>query len=246
MILILFLQLTIDSAIEAYHNTDYEQAYNIAFSIPVDSTSFHRDEVLELRAYTSMKVREFEQADSLFQIVLKSEFESIRFKALMNYAELQHLQFHFGRRIHYLKKAYEIKHTNQLTRIIARHYFQIEADYEQAESWLSKHTTPETDKDSSGYFSTLAQLAESKRQYQQAIDYYSMAKKTAQQANLFSYELFASEGLYRSEKLSKEQTEEKVINSISLIILSLLILWYANRKRNSDVKLEDTGSFFNN
>lgn len=232
MIILLLLQLTIDSAIEAYNKTDYERAYNIAFQIELDSTnSFHYYEVLELRAYTSTSVRKFKQADSLFNLVFETDHKSILAKAYVDYAELQHLQFNFDKRISSLERAYELEPRNQTIRIITEHYFLIEADYELAEKCLNRHTSPETAKDSSGYYATLAQLAESKRQYKQAIEYYSKSKISAQKANLFSYELFAAEGLHRSKRLLDTEEEEKMINYIVWLILSVGIYYYIKKNK---------------
>lgn len=232
MIYLIILQIfsaQIDSAITLHHQTDYERAYHLAFSLPVEQTQgLEYYEIQELKAYLSTKLRKYNQADSLFQIAFQTTNTDLLSKAYGNYAELQHMKFNFDKRILYLQMAYDLDPTNQLIRIIAKHHFQIEADYELAESWLDRHTIPKDAKDSSGYFSTLAQLAEAKRQYDQAIQCYTKAKISAQEANLFSYELFASEGLHRSENLQEIKEMEKMkswLYYVIFIIVFYLFLW---------------------
>jgi len=243
LILLLLLQLTINDAIEAYNQGQYERAQNIAFQIELDTTdSFQYYEVLELRAYTSTSVREFDKADSLFQLVFEASYKSILAKAYVDYAELQHLQFNFDRRLTYLKKAYELEQRAQTVRIIARHYFQVEADFEKAQEWIDKHPVVMDPKEQAGFNLLLAEFNESKRKYELAIRYYSMAKINAQQANLFSYELFASKGLYRSNRILEAQKQENMINLISWLILSLIGYYiYKHKNYVSAILGKDSG-----
>ncbi len=216
------------------HQANYERAYKIAFEIPIDSTdSFQRDEVLELRAFMSMKLRKFDQADSLFQKVFQTPHKNIRAKAYTNYAELQHLQFNFDKRLEYLQRSYHLRPTNQLIRIIARHYFQVEADFEIAQIWIDKHPVVIDPKEQAGFNLLMAEFNESKRKYKLAIRYYRMAKINAQEANLFNYELFAAIGKYRTINLSNEKKERNMINTISWLILGILsFAWWYSRKNN--------------
>lgn len=240
MIFLILIQVfTIDTAVEAYTSGDPESAYSIVFSMD-DTTGFYGDELTEYRAFFSMHTGRLEQADSLYQRVLDSKYDSIRHKAYTNYAELQHRLFNFDKRLRYLQKAYDIKPTPQLIRIIARHHFQIRADYEIAREWIGRHYI-ETPKDKAGFHLLQAEYAESIRQYEQAIDYYNKAKISAKEANLFNYELFSAEGVYRSQRLYDLQREEKMINWIVYFILSLGLYYYI--KRNCHVgnnQYEDT------
>lgn len=223
--------ISIEGALDAYYSGNYEQAYSIVFSIE-DTTGFYQDEITEYRAFYSMHTGRYKKADSLYQLVLNSEYDSIRYKAYLNYAELQHLTFNFDKRLRYLQKAFQLKPTPQLIRIIARHYFQIEADYEKAQQWIDRHPTPQTDKDQAGFDLLRAEFAESKRQYTQAIAYYQQAKISAQKAGLFNYELFSAQGLYRASQLKYVETEERVKYWLEKIILALVIYFYVKYKTN--------------
>jgi tetratricopeptide (TPR) repeat protein len=243
--LFIILQIAlVDSSISSYENANYQQAYRIAHSISTDSLSdFERYEVLELRAYTATSTGRYEQADSLFQIVFETEHESILSKAYANYAELMHVTFRFEKRLTYMLKAYEINPKTQYGRIIARHYFQIEADYKKAQEWIDKlPTTYDRGKDQAGYYSLRAEFAESKRQYEQAIDYYRTAKIEAKQTNLFSYELFASEGVYRTKRLFSKEKDENMQNIIVWVILSIVGYYYIKKLKSKYVRIDKSKS----
>lgn len=228
MILLLVLQIT--AAIDAYHQTDYQQAYHIAREVQIDDLDgFGRCEVLELQAYTATAVREFVEADSLFQIVFQCEYDSILRKAYTNYADLQYRQFNFDQRLEYLQKAYDIEPTAQLIRIIARHHIEIRADYETAEIWMGRHES-QTGKDRAGFDLLMAEFNESRRQYDRAIEYYSRAMQEARQANLFDYELFAAEGLYRSQRLHDAGQQDNVVKMIVWFIIGTGMYYIFKRK----------------
>lgn len=218
MILFLILQFTISDVLDAYHSRDYDEAYRMAVAVP-DTIGFHQDELTELRAMTAMSSGKYLKADSLFQIAIQSEYDSIRRKALTNYAELKHRTFDFDARIRLLKKAYEIEPTNQLKRIIARHYFQVSADYRKAEKWIDKHP----DKEEAGYMLLLAEFSESQRRYDESLEYYRQAQKLSSEAGMFNYELFASEGIYRSKKLVEIKKSENFKFWLEKLILFIVV-----------------------
>jgi tetratricopeptide (TPR) repeat protein len=232
MILIFLQLLTIDSSIEAYLSGKTDKAYSIVYSID-DTTGFYQDELIEYRAFFSMHTGRFVQADSLFDIVIQSEYDSIRRKAYTNYAESKHLQFQFSKRLEYLKKAYEIEPTNQLIRIIARHYFQIEANYIEAQKWIDMH--PITDE--AGYYILRGEFSESKRRFKQAMEHYEKAQNLAQEAGIFNYELFASKGKYRAERLVRANRTERVkywLEKVILIVIVYFFIKYKTRERTND------------
>ena len=248
MILLFFL-ITVENAIQAYNAGEFELAHSIALSIAVDSTdSFEMDEIRELRAYTATKVRKYEYADSLFQVVIHSEYDEIRYKAYVNYADLHYHQFRFEKRIEYLQKAYNIKPTQRVIRIIARHHFQIRADYQTAQLWIDRHPEPTALTDKAGFDLLCAEFAESQRRYDQAIEYYQKAKISAYEANLFHFEMFAAQGEYRSERLLSEEKEKKMINSITWIILGVIGYFYLKKIKLRYVRADQSknkGSYLN-
>lgn len=231
MILIL-LQLfpgQIDAAVQAYNNGQDQKAYNIAFSIPLDSVGddFEYYEVLELRGLMSKRLRKFEQAKQIYNEVIQCEFDSILYKAYINFADVHYYTFDFNKRIGYLQKAYHLKPTPKVIRNIARHHFQIRADYETAQVWIDRHPTDVGIEDRAGFALLQAEFNESKRQYSQAIDYYSEAKIRAKEANLFNYELFAAEGVHRVQSLlDRERQYIFDYIGISLILLLIMIIVY--------------------
>jgi tetratricopeptide (TPR) repeat protein len=230
MIILLLIQLTITDAINAHHAGDRNEAYRIAFSISTDTTDFYRDEIIELRAMTAMHTRKFEKADSLFQIAMSSEFDSIRRKAYTNYAELQHMQMNFPARLMYLQKSYNIEPSQQLTRIIARHHFNIRADFETAETWIARHGAPEALKDSAGYELMVAEYNEALRRYSAASEHYRNAKAISKEAGLFDYQLFAGIGGYRTQKLAENDFKEKVKSLLEKLIFVIAIYFYVRYK----------------
>lgn len=238
MILLLIIQvISIQGALDVYNGGDKEQAFQISMSI-TDTTGFEQDELTELRAFLAMEAQRYELSDSLFNIVIQSPYDSIRRKAYTNYAELHHKRFNFNKRLHCLQKAFDLKPTPQLIRIIARHYFQIEADYDKAQTWIERHHTPQTDKDQAGFDLLQAEFAESKRQYSEAIRYYQQAKTSSHKAGLFNYELFSAKGLYRVERLKANDLHE---NMKYLFIYAILYLgyrtfkYYRNERTNADI-----------
>lgn len=229
MICLIILQVftaQIDSTISAYRSTDYQKAYNTAFSIPVDSLSeFYRDEVIELRAYTSVGVQKFNQADSLFHVVFDTKYPSIRAKAYFNYAELKYRQFEFDERLVYLLKAYEIQKKQQYIRVIAEHYFEIEGNYEESEKWIERHGVPETSQDVAGLFLLRGKILEQQRMYEEAMRQYVRARTEASITGMFDYELFAAKGESRMNhlivKYNRMRTEYL---TFGLLVVVLLII----------------------
>lgn len=218
MILLILIQITVSDVLSAYNAGEFGTAYQLSVQVP-DTVGFYQDEIIELRAMTAMGAEKFEVADSLFRIAIHSEYDSIRRKALTNYAELKHRTFNFDRRIELLKKAYAIEPTDQLKRIIARHHFQINADYESAEKWISKHP----DIDHPGYKLLLAEYTESQRQFEKSLELYMQAKKLSNEAGLFNYELFASKGSYRVERLIELNKHDNFKFWLEKVILCLVV-----------------------
>lgn len=244
MILFLVLQVfsQIDSSIAASRNGQNETAYRIAHSVPLDSLKgFDYYEVLELRGLMSLRTQRFKKAKKIYNEVIQCNYDTILYKAYINLADVYYYTFDFEKRIEYLQKAhqkavvlektYDKDYRSKVIRNIARHHFQIRADYETAQIWIDRHPTDVEIEDQAGFAILQAEFFESKRQYSQAIDYYTKAKISAQKANLFSYELFAAEGVYRAQSILDQEKDQKFdyIQLIALLIATMYMLyWYAN------------------
>lgn len=229
--ILLLLQLfsaQIDSAVEAYYNADDSKAYQIAYSIPLDSIQdeFEYYEVLELRGLLSKRLRKFDEAKEIYAEVIQCEYPTILYKAYINYADVHYLTFDFHKRLEYLRKAYEVDPTGKVIRNIARHHIQVTADYEKAQEWIDKH--PESDE--AGYYLLLAEFTEAKRRYDESIDYYNRARIEAEEAGMFNYELFAREGIYRASHLIQQYRYERFEYWLEKIILGVLVYFYVRYK----------------
>jgi hypothetical protein len=240
MIILVFLQLfqvQIDSARSYYDQARYTEAYNQAFSIDIESLrEFKYCEVLEMRGYYSLRTYRLDQSTDIYnRLFNRCDHKNILYNAYLNYADLNYYKQNFKRRKVYLEYACRLDATPKVIRIIARHYFQVEADFETAQIWIDKHPVVIDPKEQAGFNLLMAEFNESKRKYELAIRYYNMAKINAQEANLFNYELFAAIGKYRTINLSNEKKERNMINTISWLILGILsFAWWYSRKNNKN------------
>lgn len=197
-ILLQIFSAQIDSSLERYHAGDIDSAYEIVFSLPIDSTDgFEYYEILELRGLLSKRKMMFEQAQKIYREVIQCEYDSILHKAYINYADVHYYMMNFDRRIYYLQKAYDLEPTDKVLRNIARHHFQVNGDFDTAQEWIERH--PESD--DMGYNLLLAEFLESKRRFKESSEYYRKARIQASKAGVFNYEHFASVGEYRTQKL---------------------------------------------
>jgi hypothetical protein len=223
-----------------YKLTNYKKAYDIAYSC-IDEDDIKQDalyyDVISLKALVAKNVSKFEKADSLYKLsisITPDSLSKILYRSHLNYAELQRLQMNYDNRKHHLLKALSYSEgweRNKVIRVLARHYFNVLLEFDNAQKILSQHDPYEelTDEGKAGYLLVQAQYAEALKKYKDAKRYYAKAQKVARKAGFISFQLTAVDGAMKSEMLLKEQEKNDrrfmYINVGILVIILVLLAW---------------------
>lgn len=222
------------------------KAYEIINDINLDNVDSDklRYSILSFKGLTSKCVNKFDKAISFYQQSIQEipdKYPSILYRVHLNYAELLRLQMDYQKReIHLLKAlAYaDGEEYNKTIRVLARHYFNIELDFESAEQMLESHEEFEylSTESKAGYRLVQAQLLEAKKSYGKAKEYYEKANRIARQAKFVSFQYDAVDGAMRTASLlDREQQRDWQWYLFNGLFIAIIVLvggwnWYLKRQ----------------
>lgn len=220
-----------------YKHERYNRAYQIAERIEADQGKLKWD-TLSLKALLSKNTGKYSQADSLFnKVISDAEYRDVLFEAYLNYGEYHRVMMDYKSREYNLLQALSYAEgwqRNKVIRVLTRHYFNIELDFDKARRMIASHDDYESldTEGKAGYRLLQAQMAEAEQSYEEAAEYYRKANRVAQMAGFVQFQHDAADGVMRSNILIRQvHRRDLFIYAFNvLLVLFILLVGVLNHK----------------